>query len=158
MNKHIPKKTGLSFLFAILVVACLVPAVYADSSVSMINDEVINALNDFQFGRPVAAVTQPDETTSHRPNQIALNDYSMINAGVIEALKDFRFGKAGDYFSAEKTGSPLQADSDMKKRGAVIEAEVVEQLEGSDFVRGIRTAHDKFVADMREILGKIAEN
>jgi hypothetical protein len=157
MNKHIRKQTSISFLFAIFVVACLAPAVYADSSVGMINDEVINALQDFRFGQPVAAA-QPDAPLPQKSNQIALNDYAMINTGVIEALKDFRFGKAGDYFSAEKKGSPLQADSGMKKRGAAIEAEVAEQLEGADFVRGIRIAHDKFVADMREILGKIAEN
>ena len=158
MNKHITKKTGLSLFFAILVVVCMVPAVYADSSVSMINDEVINALNEFQFGRPADAVSQPDGTASHRTSQIAVNDYSMINAAVIEALKDFRFEKAGDNLFAENTGSPLQTGSWMKERGTAIEAEVVEQLEGSDFVRGIRIAHDKFVADMREILDKIAEN
>ncbi len=155
MKKSITKRTRISILFAILVVGCSAPAVYAGSAVSMIDDEVISALEGFRFGQPVA---QANAAQQQNADQVVLDDCSMINEEVIAGLKDFRFGSSNQYLYAQKKNSPVEATSWSEKSDSIIDAELISQLEGVEIVEGVRIVEAKFVADMRAIMDKFAEN
>jgi hypothetical protein len=130
----------------------MVPAAYADSTVSLFDTEAFDDLQGFKFGQPMTVSSQTDGAMSNGKRQVAFNDYAMISTDVIEALKDFQFGHWSNKPFAQQAASANQVGSWVKQRESVVEAEISSELEGFDLAEGIHTAKAVFIKDMKEIL------
>lgn len=155
MKKIFTKQASVSVLLAVFMIACFSPAVFAGSAMSVVDDDVINALEGFRIGRYVA---QADAAQPEKANPAALSDSSMVDSEVIVGLKDFRFGASDQYLYAQKMSSPVQANSWVRKRDSIVDAELICRLAEFEIIDGFRVAEAKLVADMKDIFEKIGRN
>lgn len=118
-------KISLSFVCAMLMVACFATAGYSDS---FVDENVINAIQNYKLGQ----VSTP--TVTDNAAEAAFEGDSFVDANVIEALKDFRFGET----AAAQADSNVQAESVRVKGDSFVDAASLKQMEGFVFLKDCR--------------------
>ena len=101
MKNDIIIKTGLTLVFALLMVLSTTQAAFSDS---FINENANKSLKNFKFSYTAAAAKNK---AGNSLTAAGLTEDSFVNDSVVQALEDFKFGQI---FVAEKRFIPKATD------------------------------------------------
>ncbi|MBU1172794.1 MAG: hypothetical protein KKD44_24815 [Proteobacteria bacterium] len=129
MKKTTMKTRCITLLGAFIAVTCVAQVSFADS---FVNDDVIDALKDFKFGKVMTTVEKPVDKAAPSANDVMANGDSFVNASVVEALADFKFGLSND--AAPKVVKAVESEYTFMNGGdSFVNADVAKKLENFSF-------------------------